>query len=80
MNSRYAGDEDTKQTAVQGESKPAWAPSIIARQGKDIYYYVGQEISIYETIDSYGAVMWPAVSVPDRKSMSQTQLFTSREI
>ncbi|KAM4630485.1 uncharacterized protein mettl21ca [Polymixia lowei] len=54
------GEEDTKQTPVQQESKPAWAPSLFARNGKDIYHYAGQEIGIYETIDSFGAVMWPA--------------------
>uniref|UniRef100_A0A3B4TQU7 Methyltransferase 21C, AARS1 lysine n=1 Tax=Seriola dumerili TaxID=41447 RepID=A0A3B4TQU7_SERDU len=25
-----------------------------------VYHYVGQDIVIYESIDSYGAVMWPA--------------------
>ncbi|XP_071398643.1 protein-lysine methyltransferase METTL21C-like [Centroberyx affinis] len=54
------GQEHMKQTAEQQERKPAWAPSCYGRNGKDIYYYVGQEIGIYEYIDSYGAVMWPA--------------------
>uniref|UniRef100_A0A665TMQ1 Si:ch73-244f7.3 n=1 Tax=Echeneis naucrates TaxID=173247 RepID=A0A665TMQ1_ECHNA len=39
---------------------PAWRPSIISSLDKDIYHYVGQDIVIYESIDSYGAVMWPA--------------------
>ncbi|XP_040917341.1 uncharacterized protein LOC121197609 isoform X2 [Toxotes jaculatrix] len=39
---------------------PAWVPSIICCCSKDVYHYVGQDIVIYESIDSFGAVMWPA--------------------
>uniref|UniRef100_UPI003AAD9C5F uncharacterized protein n=1 Tax=Centroberyx gerrardi TaxID=166262 RepID=UPI003AAD9C5F len=60
LRQREEGQEHMKQTAEQLERKPAWAPSCYGRNGKDIYYYVGQEIAIYEYIDSYGAVMWPA--------------------
>lgn len=47
-----------KQTVV-----PTWFPSVISSFGKEIYHYAGQDIVIYESIDSFGAVMWPAVSV-----------------
>uniref|UniRef100_A0AAQ6IFQ4 Methyltransferase 21C, AARS1 lysine a n=1 Tax=Anabas testudineus TaxID=64144 RepID=A0AAQ6IFQ4_ANATE len=44
-----------KQTVV-----PTWFPSVISSFGKEIYHYAGQDIVIYESIDSFGAVMWPA--------------------
>ncbi|RVE74442.1 hypothetical protein OJAV_G00021670 [Oryzias javanicus] len=37
-----------------------FVPSVIFSLGKDIYHYVGEDIVIYESIDSYGGVMWPA--------------------
>uniref|UniRef100_A0A3Q0SYJ2 Methyltransferase 21C, AARS1 lysine n=1 Tax=Amphilophus citrinellus TaxID=61819 RepID=A0A3Q0SYJ2_AMPCI len=40
--------------------KPDWVPNIVSSLCKDIYHYVGEDIIIYESIDSYGAVMWPA--------------------
>ncbi|KAM7405985.1 hypothetical protein PAMP_000392 [Pampus punctatissimus] len=53
-----SSDEDF--TAVQQDRKPVWFPSFYSSFGKDIYHYAGQDIVIYESIDSYGAVMWPA--------------------
>ncbi|XP_051234184.1 uncharacterized protein LOC127351071 [Dicentrarchus labrax] len=49
-----------EQTPVQQYTKPVWVPSINTCLGKDIYHYAGQDIVIYESIDSFGAVMWPA--------------------
>ncbi|KAM4596084.1 uncharacterized protein mettl21ca [Fundulus diaphanus] len=49
-------EEHLNQTAV----RQSWVPNIIYRIDKDIYHYVGQDIVIYESIDSYGAMMWPA--------------------
>ncbi|XP_039988713.1 uncharacterized protein LOC120793088 [Xiphias gladius] len=49
-----------KQTAAQQDRAPAWVPRIFSRPGRDVYRYVGQDIVIYESIDSFGAVMWPA--------------------
>ncbi|MEQ2188081.1 hypothetical protein GOODEAATRI_011359, partial [Goodea atripinnis] len=48
--------ENSNQTVVRRN----WVPSIICRNDKDVYHYVGQDIVIYESIDSYGAVLWPA--------------------
>ena len=59
MDPLFTGQEHVKQAAVQ---HPAWVPSITKSLDKDIYHYVGQDILIYESIDSFGAVMWPAVS------------------
>uniref|UniRef100_A0A3Q1G4M8 Methyltransferase 21C, AARS1 lysine n=1 Tax=Acanthochromis polyacanthus TaxID=80966 RepID=A0A3Q1G4M8_9TELE len=49
-------DLSTKQTAVQLN----WTFTHISSYGRDIYHYVGQDIAISESIDSFGAVMWPA--------------------
>ncbi|XP_041836757.1 uncharacterized protein LOC121636939 isoform X2 [Melanotaenia boesemani] len=51
-----SGEELRKQKVMQQK----WVPSVICSNGKDVYHYVGQDIVIYETIDSYGGVMWPA--------------------
>ncbi|XP_063324366.1 uncharacterized protein LOC134622690 [Pelmatolapia mariae] len=48
--------EIKKQTAL----KQNWVPSIVCSIAKDIYHYVGEDIVIYESIDSFGAMMWPA--------------------
>lgn len=61
----FTGQTPIKQTAVQLVSAPAWVPSITSSFGRDIYHYAGQDIVIYESIDSFGAVMWPAVSTPE---------------
>ncbi|XP_062286938.1 LOW QUALITY PROTEIN: protein-lysine methyltransferase METTL21C-like [Scomber scombrus] len=45
---------------VQQDSPLAWVPNIYSRLSKDIYHYSGQKIVIYESVDTFGAVMWPA--------------------
>ncbi|XP_044056301.1 uncharacterized protein LOC122878043 [Siniperca chuatsi] len=54
------GQAHIRQTAVQQDRTPAWVPNISSSIGKDIYHYAGQDIVIYESIDYFGAVMWPA--------------------
>ncbi|XP_028332121.1 uncharacterized protein mettl21ca [Gouania willdenowi] len=51
-----AAQNSIEQTAAM----PNWARSIRMSLNKDIYHYVGQDIIIQESIDSYGAVLWPA--------------------
>ncbi|XP_076011959.1 uncharacterized protein mettl21ca [Genypterus blacodes] len=55
-----AGKEQSQQTAQQQKKSPAWTPTTFYRNDRDIYHYVGHDICIYESIDYYGAVMWPA--------------------
>ncbi|XP_019214827.1 protein-lysine methyltransferase METTL21C [Oreochromis niloticus] len=55
-SSALLGQEIKKQTAL----KENWIPSIVCSLTKDIYHYVGEDIVIYESIDSFGAMMWPA--------------------
>ncbi|KAK0150284.1 putative methyltransferase-like protein [Merluccius polli] len=61
------GDSEvsTGEQEVRRDKKPAWAPNFLSRNGRDVYHYAGQDIIIYESIDSYGSVMWPAVSYTD---------------
>nr|XP_019935585.1 PREDICTED: protein-lysine methyltransferase METTL21C-like [Paralichthys olivaceus] len=57
------GDSNCSSTASEEDISapaPAWTPRIIFSLDKDIYHYAGQDIVIYESIDSFGAVMWPA--------------------
>ncbi|XP_058630612.1 uncharacterized protein LOC131540123 isoform X3 [Onychostoma macrolepis] len=44
----------------QRECMRSWAPTIYYRPGKEVYHFLGQEITIQESIDSYGATIWPA--------------------
>ncbi|KAM7014975.1 uncharacterized protein mettl21ca [Tautogolabrus adspersus] len=54
------GQGNIKPTSVQHATTLAWVRSINSRLNRDIYHYVGQDIFIQESIDSFGAVMWPA--------------------
>ncbi|KAM3625137.1 uncharacterized protein V6R79_007412 [Siganus canaliculatus] len=47
-------------TEVQQSKAPTWVTSVHGSLNKDIYRYVGQDILIFESIDHFGAVMWPA--------------------
>ncbi|XP_030634850.1 uncharacterized protein mettl21ca [Chanos chanos] len=38
----------------------AWEPKFYYRVDKEIHYFVGHEISIWESLDSFGATIWPA--------------------
>ncbi|XP_027870334.1 uncharacterized protein mettl21ca isoform X1 [Xiphophorus couchianus] len=55
-NDNISEQECSDQTVVRQK----WVPNIIFSVNKDIYHYVGQDIVIYESIDSFGAMMWPA--------------------
>ncbi|KAM8761644.1 uncharacterized protein mettl21ca isoform 1-T3 [Acanthopagrus schlegelii] len=59
-NEDITGQVHTKPTHVQQDRALSWALGISIGIGKDIYHYAGQDILIHESIDSYGAVMWPA--------------------
>lgn len=53
-----ASREDT--SGQDNAKKITWTPSVLGTHGKDLYHYVGKDIVIYESIDYYGSVMWPA--------------------
>ncbi|CAJ1049858.1 uncharacterized protein LOC117810453 [Xyrichtys novacula] len=56
----FSGQENINQTVVKYDPTTTWFPKINRRLDRDIYHYVGQDIVIHESIDSFGAVMWPA--------------------
>uniref|UniRef100_A0A3B4WCC0 Methyltransferase 21C, AARS1 lysine n=1 Tax=Seriola lalandi dorsalis TaxID=1841481 RepID=A0A3B4WCC0_SERLL len=67
MRSGEGGEEEVEEEEEGGDEedkekeKCKMKHSVIQSTfGKDVYHYVGQDIVIYESIDSYGAVMWPA--------------------
>uniref|UniRef100_A0A3B4BXA3 Uncharacterized protein n=1 Tax=Pygocentrus nattereri TaxID=42514 RepID=A0A3B4BXA3_PYGNA len=37
-----------------------WQPSFYIKVDKEIHYFAGHEISIWESLDSYGGTIWPA--------------------
>ncbi|XP_072514093.1 uncharacterized protein mettl21ca [Salminus brasiliensis] len=56
MEEKSADAEKDGQLAY----RKAWEPSLYFMPGKEIHYFLGHKISIEESIDSYGAVIWPA--------------------
>ncbi|XP_017313590.1 uncharacterized protein LOC108259000 isoform X2 [Ictalurus punctatus] len=53
--------EKRKEDDLSGVAcQKAWVPTIYFNVSKEIHYYAGHEIRIYESLDSYGAVIWPA--------------------
>lgn len=38
-----------------------WEPSVYYALGKETFYFAGHDISIRESIDTYGALIWPGV-------------------
>lgn len=55
-------DKDSKHMEREAlNRRNAWEPSAFYSLGKETFYFTGQEISIRESLDSYGAVIWPGV-------------------
>ncbi|TRY66215.1 hypothetical protein DNTS_006059 [Danionella cerebrum] len=55
--------EDKETEDMQKEAlnrRNAWEPSVFYSLGNEMFSFTGQEISIRETLDSFGAVIWPA--------------------
>ncbi|XP_056591446.1 uncharacterized protein LOC130410659 [Triplophysa dalaica] len=55
-NSESHSTENDKQQ----DYPRSWAPTIYNIPGKEIYHFLGQKIIIQESLDSYGATIWPA--------------------
>ncbi|KAM9397523.1 uncharacterized protein ACWYII_032760 [Salvelinus alpinus] len=61
LDGEEESDDKAKETEPQQQQKQqAWAPTTYSTFGKEVFCYVGEEISILEALDSYGAVIWPA--------------------
>ncbi|XP_076159903.1 uncharacterized protein LOC143142713 [Alosa pseudoharengus] len=39
--------------------KSTWSPSVFYRPEKEMFNFAGYEICIYESLDSYGSMIWP---------------------
>ncbi|KAL2087410.1 hypothetical protein ACEWY4_016238 [Coilia grayii] len=56
-------EKETLQTSEGDDTKTtyqsAWTPSLLYRPEKEIYNFAGYEICIYESLDSYGSMIWP---------------------
>ncbi|XP_053085968.1 uncharacterized protein LOC113537745 isoform X2 [Pangasianodon hypophthalmus] len=53
--------EKRKEDDLSGvECQKVWEPTFYCNVNKEIHYYAGREIKIYESLDSYGAIIWPA--------------------
>ncbi|XP_052401639.1 uncharacterized protein LOC127948875 [Carassius gibelio] len=52
--------EQKSDGSTGGEYMRSWAPTIYYRPEKEVYHFLGQDITIQESIDSYGATIWPA--------------------
>lgn len=38
-----------------------WEPSVYFALGKESFFFAGHDISIRESMDTYGALIWPGV-------------------
>lgn len=62
--SSSSSSASTCQTVMAGEAlvrRTIWEPSVYFALGSESFHFVGHDISIRESIDSYGALIWPAV-------------------
>ncbi|KAK9980439.1 hypothetical protein ABG768_000047 [Culter alburnus] len=53
-------EQKSEEGNTKNEYVRSWAPTIYYTPGKEVYNFLGQEITIQESIDSYGATIWPA--------------------
>ncbi|XDV14404.1 hypothetical protein PO909_014665 [Leuciscus waleckii] len=51
---------NSEEGSTENENVRSLAPAIYYRPEREIYHFLGQEITIEESIDSYGATIWPA--------------------
>lgn len=54
------------ESVIQRQQKLAWSPSMAFFHStvKEVYSFASQDIVIEEGLDSYGGMIWPAVSDP----------------
>lgn len=61
----------TDQKVMAGEAldrRNIWEPSVYYALGRESFYFAGHDISIRESLDTYGALIWPGVR-PDTTSV-----------
>ncbi|KAJ8410495.1 hypothetical protein AAFF_G00193990 [Aldrovandia affinis] len=52
-------ESDTKEDSGSPKKIRLWEPKVYCATNKEQFNFVGHEISIRESLDSYGAVIWP---------------------
>lgn len=43
------------------QRRSIWEPSVYFALGNESFHFAGQDISIHESMDAYGALIWPGV-------------------
>ncbi|XP_048862360.1 protein-lysine methyltransferase METTL21C isoform X1 [Brienomyrus brachyistius] len=56
---KYEAGSEVEEDPAPKE-KSVWVPSVLCTTSKERYCFVGHTIDIYESLDSFGAVIWPA--------------------
>lgn len=54
----------TDHKVMAGEAldrRNMWEPSVYFALGKESFFFAGHDISIRESMDTYGALIWPGV-------------------
>lgn len=54
----------TGQDVMAGEAlgrRNIWEPSVYYALGKESFYFAGHDVSIHESLDTFGALIWPGV-------------------
>ncbi|XP_022518810.2 uncharacterized protein LOC103046522 [Astyanax mexicanus] len=59
-NMETEGEKEEENQKPQETHQHTWQPNFYLRVDKEIYYFAGHEISIWQSLDSYGATIWPA--------------------
>ncbi|XP_042351246.1 S-adenosylmethionine-dependent methyltransferase domain-containing protein [Plectropomus leopardus] len=62
VKQRTTDEVSTDQKVMAGEAsdrRNIWEPSVYYALGKESFYFAGQDISIRESMDTYGALIWP---------------------
>nr|AAI71703.1 Zgc:172067 protein [Danio rerio] len=59
-NNTEEEDQDAKDMQKEAlNRRNAWEPSVFYSLGNETFFFSGQEVSIRESLDSFGAVIWP---------------------
>ncbi|XP_051982396.1 uncharacterized protein LOC127643639 isoform X2 [Xyrauchen texanus] len=58
--SEQKSEDSSSENGKQQDFKRSWVPTIYYSIEKEIHHFLGQKIVIQESIDSYGATIWPA--------------------
>lgn len=64
MSGTVTSFSSTGLKAMAGEAlnrRNIWEPSVYFALGKESFHFAGQDISIHESMDAYGALIWPGV-------------------